>query len=69
MSLAASALASAVFAESEHAVELGAPTWVFGAVALVVFAILGVVTFSYRDVANRHAQKSAAHDAHGEHGH
>ncbi|MFZ4895685.1 hypothetical protein ACL9RL_14660 [Plantibacter sp. Mn2098] len=68
MSLAASALASAVVAESAHA-DLGAPTWVFGAVALVIFAILGVVTFSYRDVANRHAAKAQAHEHHGEHGH
>lgn len=69
MSIAASVLAATVLAESEHAVELAAPTWVFGAVALVLFAILGAVTFSYRDVANRHSDKAGAHDAHGEHGH
>ncbi|HXH35410.1 MAG TPA: hypothetical protein VNJ54_13555 [Plantibacter sp.] len=69
MSIAASVLAATVLAESEHAVELAAPTWVFGAVALVLFAILGAVTFSYRDVANRHSDKVGAHDAHGEHGH
>ncbi|SKC56105.1 hypothetical protein [Plantibacter cousiniae (nom. nud.)] len=69
MSIAASVLATAVLAESEHAVELAAPTWVFGAVALVLFAILGAVTFSYRDVANRHADKGESATAHGEHGH
>ncbi|AQX80062.1 hypothetical protein ITJ66_09780 [Plantibacter sp. VKM Ac-2885] len=69
MSIAASVLATAVLAESEHAVELAAPTWVFGAVALVLFAILGAVTFSYRDVANRHADKGESASAHGEHGH
>ncbi|WP_285025331.1 hypothetical protein [Plantibacter sp. ME-Dv--P-122b] len=69
MSIAASVLATAVLAESEHAVELAAPTWVFGAVALVLFAILGAVTFSYRDVANRHAGKGESASAHGEHGH
>ncbi|AZH83647.1 hypothetical protein EAO79_12600 [Plantibacter sp. PA-3-X8] len=69
MSIAASVLATAVLAESEHAVELAAPTWVFGAVALVLFAILGAVTFSYRDVANRHADKGESAAAHGEHGH
>ena len=69
MSIAASVLATAVLAESEHAVELAAPAWVFGAVALVLFAILGAVTFSYRDVANRHADKGESASAHGEHGH
>lgn len=69
MSIAASVLAATVLAESEHAVELAAPTWVFGAVALVLFAILGAVTFSYRDVANRHGGKDESTLAHGEHGH
>jgi hypothetical protein len=37
------------------------PTWVFGAIALVVFAILGFVVFSYRDVAGRHPGKAEAY--------
>ena len=41
MSIAASVLATAVLAESEHAVELAAPTWVFGAVALPCFLMPG----------------------------
>ena len=44
-----------------------APPWVFALVAAVVFIVLGFVTYSYRDVANRHADKVAAHDA--AHGH
>ncbi|RQP10117.1 MAG: hypothetical protein EAS51_09705 [Microbacteriaceae bacterium] len=44
-----------------------APPWVFALVAAVIFIVLGFVTYSYRDVANRHADKVAAHDA--EHGH
>jgi ABC-type sulfate transport system permease component len=42
---------------------------VFGIIAAVVFISLGFVTWSYRDVANRHPQKSAkfasTHDVHG----
>ncbi|MCS5722624.1 hypothetical protein N1028_10715 [Herbiconiux sp. CPCC 203407] len=42
---------------------------VFGLIAAVIFAALGFVTWSYRDVANRHPQKSAkyaaTHDVHG----
>ena len=35
------------------------PSWVFGIIAVATFTILGFVTFSYRDVANRHANKAA----------
>jgi ABC-type sulfate transport system permease component len=42
---------------------------IFGIIAAVVFIALGFVTWSYRDVANRHASKSAkyaaSHDVHG----
>ena len=34
------------------------PAWVFGVIGLVTFALLGFATFSYRDVANRHANKA-----------
>ncbi|MFM5904546.1 MAG: hypothetical protein ACKORF_00335 [Micrococcales bacterium] len=34
------------------------PTWVMGAIAMAVFVLLGVVTWSYRDVANRHDHKN-----------
>ncbi len=41
----------------------------FAAIAFGIFLLLGVVTWTYRDVANRHAHKAAAsyHDDH-EHG-
>ncbi len=55
--------------DTVHAVELPMPAWVYGVIVLVLAATLGVVVFSYRDVANRHhakAEKFAA--AHGEHG-
>lgn len=34
------------------------PAWVFGVIGLVIFALLGFATFTYRDVANRHAGKA-----------
>ena len=37
---------------------LWAPGWVFGIVPLVFFFLLGFVVFTYRDVANRHSNKS-----------
>jgi hypothetical protein len=34
------------------------PAWVFGLIAVAIFTLLGFMTFSYRDVANRHANKT-----------
>lgn len=55
--------AVAVAAEGAHH-ELN-PLWfpapVFGLVALVVFTALAAITFSFRDVANRHAEKAEAY--------
>jgi heme/copper-type cytochrome/quinol oxidase subunit 2 len=48
-----------VLAAAETHVELPMPAWVFGAIALVVFIVLLAVTWSYRDVANRHSHRSA----------
>ena len=39
------------------------PTFVTGAIAFGVFILLGAITWSYRDVANRHDHKSGS-DAH-----
>lgn len=50
-------LTIAILAETEHAMELAAPLWVFPAVAAVAFLALGVVMFSFRDVSNRHSDK------------
>ena len=43
------------------------PAIMFGLIALAVFAVLGVVMWSFRDVANRHAQVSGrpGGDGHG----
>jgi heme/copper-type cytochrome/quinol oxidase subunit 2 len=39
------------------------PTWLYGMIALVVFAALGFVLWTYRDVANRHNAKADAYAA------
>lgn len=41
------------------------PPLAFGAIATVFFVALAIVTWSYRDVANRHANKSSHDDSHG----
>lgn len=48
-----------VLAAAETHVELPMPTWAYGAISLVIFAALFIVTFSYRDVANRHSHRAA----------
>lgn len=53
----------AVAAEEGHHVvnELPFPAPVFGVIAFVLFTALAVVTFSFRDVANRHSAKAEAY--------
>ena len=34
------------------------PVFIFGAIAMTIFIVLGFVTWSYRDVANRREHKS-----------
>lgn len=48
-------------AESEHEafVTLPFPAVWFGVIAMGVFILLGFITWSYRDVANRHDHKSS----------
>lgn len=41
------------------------PVVIFGVIAMVLFAVLGFVTWSYRDVANRREHKS--NDSKGHH--
>jgi heme/copper-type cytochrome/quinol oxidase subunit 2 len=53
-----------VLAEAAAGTGAAFPTWILGAIAMAVFILLGVVTWSYRDVANRHDHKtnnSASH--------
>ncbi len=44
-----------------------AETFIFGVIAAIAFAALALVTFSYRNVANRHQRKADAWAE--EHGH
>jgi heme/copper-type cytochrome/quinol oxidase subunit 2 len=61
-------LVTVLAAVDEH-VQLPFPTFVFGIIAAVVFVVLGFITWSYRDVANRHPHKSSkfaqTHNVHG----
>jgi len=57
---------SLLAAEELHPIIM--PPVVFAVIAAVVFVVLGLVSWSYRDVANRHADKTAAPADHG-HGH
>ena len=73
MSLITAALTGTVLTETVHARHLPMESWVYGLIALVVFAALAFVVASYRDVANRHRAKAEAYaarhsgDAHGGH--
>jgi hypothetical protein len=46
--------------EIEHELaELVLPVWAFPTIAAVIFLVLAVVTWSYRDVAHRHNDKTS----------
>ena len=71
MSLTTAALTGTVLTETVHARELPMEPFLYGVVAIIVFAALAFVAASYRDVANRHRRKAEAYAArHGgsEHG-
>lgn len=47
-----------------------AETVIFGIIAALIFGAMGVITLSYRNVANRHSAKAEAFaQRHGEDGH
>lgn len=46
--------------EAEHG-NVALETFWYGLVSIIAFAILGLVTLSYRNVANRHAHKAEAY--------
>ncbi|WP_426182547.1 hypothetical protein [Microbacterium sp. TWP3-1-2b2] len=57
-------------AETEHHGNVAMETLIFGLIAAALFALLGLVTFSYRNVANRHSAKAEAWaEKHGKDGH
>ena len=45
-------------AAEEAPAHLIMPNWAFAAIAAGVFVVLGFISWSYRDVANRHADKT-----------
>ena len=57
-------LASAILASEEELAPLIAPPEVIAGVAALVFVMLGLVTFAYRDVANRHSHKTGTQSGH-----
>ena len=71
MSLTTAVLTGTVLTETVHARELPMEPFLYGLVAIIIFAALAFVAASYRDVANRHRAKAAAYAARhggGEHG-
>ncbi len=63
-------LFATVLSEVEHTLApLIMPPLAFAGIAFAVFLVLGVVTFTYRDVYNRHLPKKSAdsHDSHAGH--
>lgn len=54
----------AVAAAEEHAAPLFMPNWAFALTAFIIAVFLGIVTWSFRDVANRHAHKVASDNPH-----
>lgn len=55
---------TSILASGEAVVELPIPAFFFGVIAMVVFLALAVVTWSYRDVANRHDHKTSGGSDH-----
>lgn len=48
----------------EGGVVLPFPSVIFGVIAIATFVLLGAITWSYRDVANRHDHKSSGSQSH-----
>ncbi len=60
-----SVLSTIVLAAAETKIQLFFPAWVFPLIAACVFIALGFVVWSFRDVANRHSQKTGGSSASG----
>lgn len=56
-------------AVTEELAPLILPNWLFAVIAFAVFVTLAFVSWSFRDVANRHSDKTSrtapGHDTHG----
>lgn len=55
----------AVSAAEEHLAPLIMPNWAIALTAFVILLFMGIATWSFRDVANRHAHKTAKSPQHG----
>ncbi|HEY0258400.1 MAG TPA: hypothetical protein VGC18_00995 [Lacisediminihabitans sp.] len=60
-----SLLSTIVQAAEETKNALVFPAWVFPLIAAVAFIFLGLIVWSFRDVANRHSQKTGGSPASG----
>lgn len=60
-----SVLSTIALAAAEDKIPLFFPSWVFPLIAVAVFVLLGFVVWSFRDVANRHSQKTGGSAASG----
>lgn len=64
MSLSATVI-TGLIAGVEHTSSLPVPAIVYGLVSAAVFALMGFVIWSFRDVANRHSHKTSGPAPHG----
>jgi len=58
-------LSTIILASEEELAPLVLPNWAFPLIAAILFLLLAVVVYSYRDVANRHSQKADTTTASG----
>jgi hypothetical protein len=59
---------SMILAEVHEPAPLVLPIWGFPLIAALFFIVTALITFSYRDVANRHSDKVGTGDGHDGHG-
>lgn len=60
-----SLLSTIVQAAEEAKAALVFPAWVFPLIAALVFVLLGFIVWSFRDVSNRHREKTGGSPASG----
>jgi hypothetical protein len=58
-------LFAAVLAEGEELAPLLMPPLAFAGIAVAIFITLGFISWSFRDVANRHSDKTGGTASHG----
>ncbi len=60
-------IATVIAEHEEELAPLIMPPIAFAGIAAAIFLVLALVTWSYRDVANRHSDKTSAADPHSGH--